>query len=195
MPLAMPHRRNSVRPQLRQLRRSGRCRWRRPARHTAPMVAQHRSRGALLRRPAVRRGEGGESGGLTAEAEGGGAAGAAAPPNVPEFLTEHIHETVLAGGLVAGVRNHGGHRGVNSIEELLAARAAEIKRPRLHQMFEHALVDRPGFHSHDESSNPAKGPWASRSAMIFCAASSPTPFTPASPKRMAPPGGGMTNDK
>ena len=40
-----------------------------------------------------------------------------------------------------------------------------------------------------KSSKSAKGPFASRSAMILCAASSPTPFTPARPNRILPPTG------
>src|SRR5262245_5555622 len=55
---------------------------------------------------------------------------------------EHVEEAVLAGRAITGLRRGAGERGVDAVEELLARRSAEIKRPRLHEMFEHALVDR-----------------------------------------------------
>lgn len=57
---------------------------------------------------------------------------------------------MLAGGFVAGVGGGAGEGGVDAVEERLARRVAVVERAGLHEMLEHALVDRAAVDAADE---------------------------------------------
>ena len=72
-------------------------------------------------------------------------------------LGEHVHETVLAGGAVAGVVGGGGHGAVDAIEDFFAQGAAEIEGAGFGEVFEDALVDGAAVDAGDEIVEGAVG--------------------------------------
>src|SRR5215207_5393391 len=57
---------------------------------------------------------------------------------------------MLAGGTISRLRGGAGERGVDAVEKLLPRRAAKIERTGLHEVLEHALVDRASIDSPGE---------------------------------------------
>ena len=73
------------------------------------------------------------------------------------FLGEHVEETALAGGSVAGVGDGGSEGGIDVVEEFFARGAAEVEGAGFHEVLEDAFVEGLGVDAGDEVVEVGKG--------------------------------------